>query len=60
MNQAKRRLMYQYGTLVLEKRSRGPSVWIYRYFEFENGKKRRRNRLAAYASRSRKALHTSE
>ncbi len=45
MNQAKRRLMYQYGTLVLEKRSRGPSVWIYRYFEFENGKKRRRKSI---------------
>jgi integrase len=42
MNQAKRRLTYQYGTLVLEKRSRGPNVWAYRYFEFENGKKRRR------------------
>ncbi len=42
MNQTKRRLTYQYGTLVLEKRNRGPNVWAYRYFEIENGKKRRR------------------
>jgi integrase len=42
MNQGKRRLTYQYGTLVLEKRNRGPNVWAYRYFEIENGKKRRR------------------
>jgi integrase len=42
MNQRKRRSTYQYGTLVLEKRSRGPNVWVYRYFEIENGKKRRR------------------
>ena len=42
MNQKKRRATYQYGTLVLEKRSRGPNVWAYRYFEVENGRKRRR------------------
>lgn len=45
MNQRKRRSTYQYGTLVLEKRSRGPNVWTYRYFEIENGKKRRRKSI---------------
>jgi integrase len=45
MNQRKRRSTYQYGTLVLEKRNRGPNVWIYRYFEIENGKKRRRKSI---------------
>jgi integrase len=45
MNQRKRRLTYQYGTLVLENRNRGPNVWIYRYFEIENGKKRRRKSI---------------
>jgi integrase len=42
MNQRTRRSTYQYGTLVLEKRNRGPNVWVYRYSEIENGKKRRR------------------
>lgn len=45
MNQVKRRATYQYGTLVLETRSRGPNVWAYRYFELENGKKRRRKSI---------------
>jgi integrase len=45
MNQRKRRSTYQYGTLVLEKRNRGPNVWVYRYFEIENGKKRRRKSI---------------
>jgi integrase len=45
MNQTKRRATYQYGTLVLESRSRGSSVWAYRYFEIENGKKRRRKSI---------------
>ncbi len=45
MNQRKRRSTYQYGTLVLEKRNRGPNVWIYRYFEIENGNKRRRKSI---------------
>jgi integrase len=56
MNQVKRRLTYQFGTLVLEKRNRGPNVWVYRYFEFENGKKRRRKSIvgtqAEYLTRS--------
>ena len=39
MNQKKRRLTYQYGTLVLEKRSRGPNVWVYRYFEIEKNRR---------------------
>jgi hypothetical protein len=30
MNRVKRRSKYQYGTLTLEKRSRGPDVWVYR------------------------------
>jgi integrase len=37
----KRRRAYQFGTLSLETRKRGPDVWIYRYFDFSNGKKRR-------------------
>ena len=41
MNQMKRRRAYQYGTLALEARKRGPDVWIYRHFDFENGRKRR-------------------
>jgi integrase len=45
MNQRKRRSTYQYGTLVLEKRNRGPNVWVYRYSEIENGKKRRRKSI---------------
>jgi integrase len=45
MNPRKRRATYQYGTLVLESRKRGPDVWVYRYFELENGKKRRRKRI---------------
>ncbi len=56
MNQRKRRSTYQYGTLVLEKRNRGPNVWVYRYFEIENGKKRRRKSIVGtqeeYANRS--------
>lgn len=56
MNQTKRRSRYQYGTLALEKRSRGPNVWTYRYFEFEDGKKRRRKSIIGtqeqYPSRS--------
>jgi integrase len=37
----KRRRAYQFGTLSLETRKRGPDVWIYRHFEFSNGRKRR-------------------
>jgi integrase len=42
MNQLKRRSKYQYGTLTLETRARGPAVWTYRYFDCVNGRKRRR------------------
>lgn len=45
MNQMKRRTNYQYGTLCLEARRRGPSVWTYRYFERVDGRKRRRKAL---------------
>lgn len=45
MNRVKRRSKYQYGTLTLEKRSRGPDVWIYRFVEFEAGRKRRRKTI---------------
>jgi len=45
MNQGKRRATYQYGTLLLESRKRGPDVWVYRYFELENGKRRRRKSI---------------
>src|SRR5690349_8545174 len=41
MHQMKRRRAYQYGTLALETRKRGPDVWIYRHFDFANGRKRR-------------------
>lgn len=36
MNQMKRRRAYQYGTLALESRRRGPDVWVYRHFECVN------------------------
>jgi integrase len=42
MNQLKRRTTHQYGTLTLESRTRGPSVWTYRYFDRANGRKRRK------------------
>ena len=45
MTQMKRRSTYQFGTLVPEPRRRGPDVWTYRYFQFENGKKRRRKAI---------------
>ena len=45
MNQLKRRTKYQYGTLTLEPRARGPNVWSYRYFEVVNGRKRRRKTI---------------
>lgn len=41
MTKMKRRRAYQFGTLSLETRKRGPDVWIYRHFDFSNGKKRR-------------------
>src|SRR5579884_2447446 len=63
MNQRKRRSTYQYGTLVLEKRNRGPNVWVYRYSEIENGKKRRRKYIVGtqeeYPNRS-AAEHAAE
>jgi integrase len=45
MNPMKRRATYQYGTLVLEPRKRGPNVWVYRYFDIEGEKKRRRKSI---------------
>ena len=45
MNQLKRRSTYQYGTLSLETRRRGPDAWAYRYFEAVNGSKRRRKTI---------------
>jgi len=45
MNQLKRRTKYQYGTLTLEPRARGPKVWSYRYSEVINGQKRRRKTI---------------
>src|SRR3974390_2614931 len=45
MNRVKRRSKYQYGTLTLEKRFRGPDVWVYRFVEFEAGQKRRRKTI---------------
>ncbi|MGB6675564.1 MAG: hypothetical protein WBE44_02620, partial [Terriglobales bacterium] len=45
MNQLKRRMKYQYGTLTLETRTRGPCVWTYRYFDWVDGRKRRRKAI---------------
>ena len=45
MHQMKRRRAYQYGTLALETRKRGPDVWIYRHFDFADGRKRRRKTI---------------
>ena len=45
MKQPRRRATYQYGTLAIETRSRGPNVWAYRYFERINGKKLRRKAI---------------
>ena len=45
MKQPRRRATYQYGTLSIETRSRGPNVWAYRCFERVNGKKLRREAI---------------
>ncbi|MGH9535272.1 MAG: tyrosine-type recombinase/integrase [Terriglobales bacterium] len=45
MKQPRRRATYQYGTLTIETRSRGPNVWAYRYFERVNGAKKRRKAI---------------
>ena len=45
MYQMKRRRAYQYGTLALETRKRGPNVWIYRHFDFSDGRNRRRKTI---------------
>ncbi len=45
MNRLKRRTRYQFGTLALEARRRGPGVWTYRYFESVNGQKRKRKAI---------------
>jgi integrase len=45
MNQLKQRTKYQYGTLTLETRTRGPCVWTYRYFDWVDGRKRRRKAI---------------
>src|ERR1700751_4001005 len=41
MHQMKRRRAYQFGTLSLETRKRGPDVWIYRHYDIANGQRRR-------------------
>jgi integrase len=51
MNQLKRRTKYQYGTLTLEARTRGPAVWTYRYFDCVNGRKRRRKVIVGTVER---------
>ena len=51
MNQTKRRATYQYGTLALEPRRRGPDVWVYRYFEVEADRKRRRKTIVGTLER---------
>jgi integrase len=51
MNQMKRRATYQYGTLALEPRRRGPDVWVYRYFEVEADRKRRRKTIVGTLDR---------
>ena len=42
--QPKRRRRYQLGTLYLEPRKRGPSWWVYRYFQVIGGEKIRRKK----------------
>lgn len=43
MNQMKRRQTYQYGTLALETRKRGPDVWVFRHIDLvKEGKCRRK------------------
>jgi integrase len=42
MTQLKRRSNYQYGSLVLETRKRGPNVWVYRFLDYHNAKRMRR------------------
>ena len=51
MNQMKRRATYQYGTLTLEPRRRGPDVWVYRYCEVEAGRRRRRKTIVGTLER---------
>ena len=63
MNRVKRRSKYQYGTLTLEKRYRGPDVWVYRFVEFEAGRKRRRKTIVGTQQQYRirtAAEHASE
>jgi len=45
MTDLKRRVTYQYGTLVPEPRRRGPDVWVYRFFENRKGKRVRRKAI---------------
>lgn len=45
MTHLKRRVTYQYGTLVPEPRRRGPDVWVYRFFENRKGKRVRRKAI---------------
>jgi integrase len=47
----KRRATYQHGTLTLEPRRRGPDVWVYRYSEVENGRRRRRKTIVGTLER---------
>jgi integrase len=42
MTQLKRRSNYQFGSLVLETRKRGPNVWVYRFLDYSNAKRMRR------------------
>jgi len=45
IEEPKRRKTYQRGTLYLEPRKRGPSVWKYRYFETVDGNRKRRKAI---------------
>jgi len=51
MNQMKRRRAYQYGTLALESRRRGPDVCVYRPFECTSKRKWRRKVIVGTVER---------
>jgi hypothetical protein len=59
MNQLKRRMKYQYGTLTLETRTRGPCVWTYRYFDWVDGRKRRRKAIVGTVEQYRTSVRAS-
>jgi hypothetical protein len=45
MSTLNRRQSYQHGSLLREKRKRGPDVWVYRYFEITTAGERKRSKV---------------